>query len=1360
MRKRSCLQLLIALCFLFNNFELLAQLTISGSSATTSITASSATVVSPDISITSSQNITDFTVSIIDSYSTNDQLGYTGILPSGVTAGTWNTTTRSIVFKGTKTASEWQEFLRRVTITTGEVCSPETRKVSFAAGETYYNPLNGHFYRLIATISSWTDAQNTASNTSYYGREGYLVTLTSDVENTFVSRLIGEDSWMGLSDDHEDINDALGYLKYDNDTDSEGKFYWVTGPEKGIQVTTGNSPDPDNEIPGIYQNWGSGEPNDAAGIEDHGHMFADDGRWNDIPDEWTVNGIMEFGDMPNDITVSVPQFTKDIFIEGSSGGSISGGDVTVCADANTTTLSLNGLTGTVVRWESSTNNFIVTGTPIANTTTSLNVTNISETTYYRAVVNSTSPSSCNGLVTSSTVINVLAPQTGNIFAENTTICAGADVELYVSGQTGTVQKWQRSTDNTNWTDIANTTTTLVETVASTGTQYYRVVIENAGCSTEAVSTSKEITIVSGTAPEGGQVSSATHGSTANSGTLTLTGQTGTVVKWQQSSDDGVIWSDISNTTNTYDYSNIVQTTLFRAQLTNGSCGTSFSDEGSVTILSPPTITSFTPTSAGEQYTVVITGTNFDGASQITFGGTSASSFIVDSSTQITAVVDNGATGNVVVTTAGGTATAGGFTFIPAGFTVSETTLTLDEDTGTDTFTVVLDSRPIGDVVLDITSDDTGEATVDSAQLTFTNENWDTPQTVLVTGIDDPVVADDTATITISIDAALSDNAFDALGDETVQIILTNDDADFTIDTISNTAVDENIAYTSETPSLSGDTPLGTLTYTLGGTDAARFTINSATGVVTMAARNFEVPVDDDTDNIYELTIMVTDDEGNSDTEDWTVTVEDVMEAVNFTFDAIADVNVAENTAYAGVTPNLSGDVPIGDVIYSLAGVDSDDFSIDTATGVVSMIARDFENPTDSNTNSIYLASIVATDADGNTAALSWEVTVTDVTETVSFTVEAIANETIEEETPYVGPIPSILGTPVGNVIYTVGGADAAIFSHDSATGQVFMPLRSFENPDDVNEDNTYEVIISATDEDGNSASEDWTITLLDVIEPSDFTINLMANVGIDENTAYTSAIPSLTGNPIGNVTFTLGGPDATNFTIDGSTGVVSAVARDFESPEDSDTDNVYEITITAADDDDNSDSASWSISIQNLNEGEPDTDGDGIPDPEDEDDDGDGTPDVEDDFPMDPNEDTDTDGDGIGDNTDLDIDGDGVPNTEDVFPNDPGKSEDANDNDSLPEVSEPLLIPAEAITPNGDGINENWVVPGIENYENAKVTVYNRWGHEVFAVVNYRNDWQGNHGSSSERLPSGSYLYVIDLGNGSAAIRGWLFINY
>jgi len=79
---------------------------------------------------------------------------------------------------------------------------------------------------------------------------------------------------------------------------------------------------------------------------------------------------------------------------------------------------------------------------------------------------------------------------------------------------------------------------------------------------------------------------------------------------------------------------------------------------------PPTVSSFLPTSGYSGSTIVITGNNFIGTTAVSFGGTAAASFVVDNINQITAVVGTGgASGNVSVTNAGGTASLGGFTYL-------------------------------------------------------------------------------------------------------------------------------------------------------------------------------------------------------------------------------------------------------------------------------------------------------------------------------------------------------------------------------------------------------------------------------------------------------------------------------------------------------------------------------------------------------------------------------------------------------------------------------------------------------------------------------------------------------------------------
>ncbi|MEO8769570.1 MAG: gliding motility-associated C-terminal domain-containing protein [Ferruginibacter sp.] len=74
--------------------------------------------------------------------------------------------------------------------------------------------------------------------------------------------------------------------------------------------------------------------------------------------------------------------------------------------------------------------------------------------------------------------------------------------------------------------------------------------------------------------------------------------------------------------------------------------------------------------------------------------------------------------------------------------------------------------------------------------------------------------------------------------------------------------------------------------------------------------------------------------------------------------------------------------------------------------------------------------------------------------------------------------------------------------------------------------------------------------------------------------------------------------------------------------------------------------------------------------------------------------------------------------------------------------------PMVAFTPNGDGINDIWLVGNQSCYANAAVQVYNRYGSKVFSNDNYKNDWDGRY--KGKLLPDGTYYFIIDftLSNG------------
>ncbi|MFO0888459.1 MAG: cohesin domain-containing protein [Isosphaeraceae bacterium] len=122
---------------------------------------------------------------------------------------------------------------------------------------------------------------------------------------------------------------------------------------------------------------------------------------------------------------------------------------------------------------------------------------------------------------------------------------------------------------------------------------------------------------------------------------------------------------------------------------------------------------------------------------------------------------------------------GGLTVVVAGLagiTVSPTSgLTTTEAGGTATFTVVLDSQPTGDVTIALSSSNTAEGIIDLGSLTFTPDNWDVPQTVTVTGVDDSVDDGDVAYTIVTAAATSSDAGYSGLDADDVSVTNLDDD---------------------------------------------------------------------------------------------------------------------------------------------------------------------------------------------------------------------------------------------------------------------------------------------------------------------------------------------------------------------------------------------------------------------------------------------------------------------------------------------------------------------------------------------------------------------------------------------------------
>ncbi|MGP8216807.1 MAG: gliding motility-associated C-terminal domain-containing protein [Bacteroidia bacterium] len=76
------------------------------------------------------------------------------------------------------------------------------------------------------------------------------------------------------------------------------------------------------------------------------------------------------------------------------------------------------------------------------------------------------------------------------------------------------------------------------------------------------------------------------------------------------------------------------------------------------------------------------------------------------------------------------------------------------------------------------------------------------------------------------------------------------------------------------------------------------------------------------------------------------------------------------------------------------------------------------------------------------------------------------------------------------------------------------------------------------------------------------------------------------------------------------------------------------------------------------------------------------------------------------------------------------------------------LIFYNTFTPNGDGINDTWFVGNIELYPNNSLTVFNRYGKQVYYSQPYANDWAGTE--LGNELPDATYYYILNTGTGKS----------
>ena len=325
-----------------------------------------------------------------------------------------------------------------------------------------------------------------------------------------------------------------------------------------------------------------------------------------------------------------------------------------------------------------------------------------------------------------------------------------------------------------------------------------------------------------------------------------------------------------------------------------------------------------------------------------------------------------------------------------GITFNPSSVTVAEDAGTKSYTVVLDSQPTADVTvtLGVTAvEGTGAVSLTSSvPLAFTTATWNTLQTVNLTITDDDMDnPGDRRTATITHTAAGGDYGGNNVAVDLAVTVTDDDEANeapvFTEGENATRGLPENSGANVNVgaPVAATDAESDTLTYALSGTDAASFDINAATGQLLTRAN---VAYDFEMKSTYSVTMTVTAT-GGSDSITVTINLTDVNDAPVFTEGDTATREVLENS---GANVNVGAPVtatdqdrPANTLSYTLSGTDAGSFNIVQATGQLTTKSGEtyeFE------TKPSYSVTVSVNDGkvSNNTDTIAVTITLTDVVE--------------------------------------------------------------------------------------------------------------------------------------------------------------------------------------------------------------------------------------------------------------------------------------------------------------------------------------------------------------------------------------------
>jgi Ca2+-binding RTX toxin-like protein len=322
--------------------------------------------------------------------------------------------------------------------------------------------------------------------------------------------------------------------------------------------------------------------------------------------------------------------------------------------------------------------------------------------------------------------------------------------------------------------------------------------------------------------------------------------------------------------------------------------------------------------------------------------------------------------------------------------------------------------------------------------------------------------------------------------------------------------------------------------------------------------------------------IVTDGNGSTDVGKVNVTVDALPPAApTITSDGgndTASLTVGENNA--AVTTVTATDPNVATTLtYSIiGGADSGLFAIDPTTGALSFVtAANFETPADSDTDNLYIVNVQVSDgALTDTQTITVEVTNQNEAPAITFDGGgATATVAVAENVTTVATVTAADPDAGASLTYSIiGGADSDLFTIHLSTGALsFLSAPNFELPADANGDNAYIVQVEVSD---GTLTDTQTITV-NVTDTNDvapvFTSGASASFE-EEQLASTVVYDAAVTDPDGGApVFSIDSVgDGALFAIDPATGEVRFLASpDYETPQDSGGNNVYDIVIRAND---------------------------------------------------------------------------------------------------------------------------------------------------------------------------------------------------